>query len=171
MASSFFFKGRYADYAKTLVTRKIDQDHGTIFPSYVSLYMVSALYGLEFGRFKQFDPDKDASNIAPAEIREEYFIRKPEYTTFRQMVIILERERNLSATQRIDNALRFDIPVTDSTPSDLAKVSKYDENTAIIDGYALGGLEYLYDSFGKLKDMEDIILEMERMRKEFGEVL
>ena len=162
---SFFFRGRYADYARELNT-KISKEYNPIFSTYVSIYMISASYGSIYGKFKEYDPEKDAIETTPAEVREEYFVSRPDYPVFRKIILISERQSKSNATERIDNALRYDIPINRSTPENLAKMSKYEENTKIIDGCALGGLELLYDKFKKLKDAEDIILEMEKIKKE-----
>lgn len=166
--ASYYFRGEYAKHARELTTT-VERRKYPLFNSAAQLFMVSALYGLlnnHYNETKQFDE----AGVPPVEIREEFFNKAPYYRQFRITMIIMENQRSISDKEKIDNALRFDYKVEEGvTPDAMAEKSKYDENSAIIDGYALGGLEVLYEKYSDVSSEEEVIRVMITMKKDFDD--
>ena len=165
---NYEFKGRFSTYAKELC-EEVSENRPSLFSEYVELYMVSALYGLLNDKFTKYNQDVDGKDPGPV-IREAVFINaSSKYLFFRQTMIISETKRGFSAKERIDYALRFDMPVDSSTHDVFKNQSKYDENTEIINGYVLGGLEALYNKYHDSRNVEDLITDIIDTKKEFEE--
>ncbi len=165
----FQFRGRYSAYVKELTTA--NKMHPKIFQDYYSAYLFCAIYGSLNGTMREYNPSTDDDGTEASTIRSEVFLNKSNglysYDAVRKIVLLFEKSRKLDFKEKIDCALRFDLPIEDSLPESLKKQSKYNENTELFNRYALGGLELIYDKLINVSSKEDLIDTMCQIRDEF----
>lgn len=167
------FKGRFADYMRSLTTDGRTADFKKIFDTIYHGYAFCALYGLLKGRKHVYDPKSDNPDDSPqqgfrwtsADVSGIY-----SYDNVRKMVLLFEKA-NPSTTfeQKIDLALRFDYKTNDVSDPDLIAQSRYKDNSDLVDQYVLGGLELIYEKVNGIATpvamisfMNDTLLEFQK---------
>ena len=165
------FKGRFADYMRSLTTDGRTADFKKIFDTIYHGYAFCALYGLLKGRKHEYDPKTDNPEDSPqqgfrwtsADVSGIY-----SYDNIRKMVLLFEKA-NPSTTfeQKIDLALRFDYKTNDVSDPDLITQSRYKDNSDLVDQYVLGGLELIHEKVNNLSTPVAMISFMNETLEEF----
>lgn len=133
----FLIKGRHAEMMRSLKDllkcRNID------------IFYLSIVLGLEYGRTAKVDDEiKKDKPIEPAKIDPEQMIRyDDDIQFFFRMVLLADKSYCPSAQMRMDKAFREDF-----------KTRKQDEEHFVC--VMLGGLEYLYEKIGQIKENLDV---------------
>ena len=145
-----------------------------LFEKYYDCYLYCAIYGLLNKRTAVFNPETDSNPKDTADIRSEVIIGqkgRSSYFTIRKIIILSENNRGYSFEEKIDNALRFDIPIEEDSDEYTRRNSKYNSNTELIHGFALGGIELFYQKVSEHKTPEDLIYFMRETEKKFKDAV
>ena len=169
----FQFRGIFSAYVKELTTA--NKMHPKIFQDYYSAYLFCAIYGALQGAMRDYNPSTDDDGTEASTIRSEVFLNKSNglysYDTIRKIVLLFDNSRKLEFKEKIDYALRFDLPIEESLPESLKRQSKYNENTELFNRYALGGLVLIYDKLVNVSSKEDLIDTMCQIRDDFNSAI
>lgn len=148
--SSIFLQGRFSKYARFFVEKKKDEEGSEykIFPSYAELYSFCALYGCIKNTYCEYDPElnDESESKLETEIRGEY-LKTTAFNHVRQIVLLNETISNRTDKEKIDAVFRHDY---ENDPI-------YNENSAIMHKYVLGGLEKIYNKFSSAKSKENVV--------------
>lgn len=167
-------RGRYSKMIKELTTDS--EIHPKLFENYYKAYIFCAIYGLMKGRTAVYNSKTDdLVDVEPVTIRSEVLIGqkgKDNYFNIRKMIILMDKSRGYTLEEKVDAALRFDIPVEDDSDDFIKQHSKFSSNTELINGYALGGLELFYNKISECDTTESLIFMMreseENLKKSLG---
>lgn len=151
--------GKHASYIKFLAKKstelKKDAKFAEIFKRYIDVYMAGVIVGAVKNRKSDVDNsiDDSANILASAVIGEQDRLK------FLYRLVMLIDNPSLAVEDRIDNAFRYD--------GDVAKVK---EGMAIINSYARGGIEWLYENFNDgVSTQEDFYRIVYELTKEYSE--
>ena len=129
--------GKHASYLKFLAKKstelKKDAKSAEIFKRYIDVYMAGIIVGAVKNRKSDIDNsiDDSANILASAVIGEQDRLK-----FLYRLVLLTDNPSSTSVEDRIDNAFRYD--------GDAAKLK---EGMAILNSYARGGIEWLYEKF------------------------
>lgn len=151
--------GKHASYLKFLTKKstelKKDAKSAEIFKRYIDVYMA----GIIVGAVKNRKSDTDNSVDDSANILASAVIGEQDRLKFLFRLVMLIDNPSLSVEDRIDNAFRYD--------GDVAKVK---DGMAIINSYARGGIEWLYEKFNDgVTTQEDYYRIVYELTKEYSE--
>lgn len=152
------FRGIHAAYAQYLSTERGQPREGgvNIFSRIMDAYLFAILVGLRFERIASVDEteiitedvfnnnDKspiNSSNIDVSTVRES----NPLLNYIYKLVMLNETQRNLTDEEKIANAFKSE-----------GNTEKIKENIDLMNKYARGGLEVMYERFAGLKDEKEI---------------
>ncbi|MBQ3444572.1 MAG: hypothetical protein IJG33_15170 [Selenomonadaceae bacterium] len=106
-----------------------------IFERYIDVYMNAAVWGIYYRRKAKTEKSKDT-----AAIRADAFIRERETCIFLyRLVMLLDDSENLTQTERIDRAFRYD-----TLPD---KADELKKNLELFHDYVRGGIDLIYEKF------------------------
>ena len=106
-----------------------------IFERYIDVYMNAAVWGIYYRRKAKTEKSKDT-----AAIRADAFIRERETCIFLyRLVMLLDDSENLTHTERIDRAFRYD-----TLPD---KADELKKNLELFHDYVRGGIDLMYEKF------------------------
>lgn len=147
-------KGKHAHYVKFLNSfqRSFDKErygkNAAIFPNAVDVYMVASLIGVAYNRTAPVDTESsDSTDIAVEAI----INRQKQLDTIYRLVLLSERESDLSDDEKVARAFR-----DDEVPEKLAA------NLDLFHAYFRGGLEWLYE---QATDNGDAITQQDYLRR------
>lgn len=126
------------------------------------------MFGLLNNRKISFNPSTDNEDVEPVTIRNEVFNRGRDvldYDNVRHMIVLSEPSSDNTFEQKIERALKYDIPVSEESVEAVKNKSTYSLNTELFNEYVLGGLTLLYEKFGDKKN-EDLILALIESKNE-----
>ncbi len=151
--------GKHANYLKFLTKKstelKKDAKSAEIFKRYIDVYMA----GIIVGAVKNRKADTDNSIDDSANLLASAVIGEQDRLKFLYRLVMLIDDPSLSVEDRIDNAFRYD--------GDVAKVK---DGMAIINSYARGGIEWLYEKFNDgVTTQEDYYRIVYELTKEYCE--
>lgn len=157
------FRGIHAAYAQYLSKERGQKRVGgvNIFARIMDAYMVSILVGLKYNRTALSDESeiyaKDVfgnskeyvdKKLTSSDINSETIHSSQNQLNYIYRIVMLcENERKLSDEEKIANAFK-----SENNPE------KIDDNIQLMNSYARGGLEILYERFHGIADDEDEIL-------------
>lgn len=157
--------GIYATYWMDLCKRQIrkgenpedyKKDNFKIFNTYMDCYKTATALGIRYGRIGTLnDPDnKDECGMLTGVMNK----NRDKLIYIYQMVMLLEKERNLSEEERIENA--FQLEEFDDEGNEIPEnVARIKENLQLFEKYFFGGLEILHEEFVEKCTTEDDYLE------------
>lgn len=166
------FKGKYARYMRDLMGDA--EPFQKVFDQIYHGYVFCCLIGLTKGRRHEYNPQEDnLDNEEPLGFRWSYAEGSGlySYDMLRKMVILFDKNLRPDFSTRVDYALRFDFSVNNVTNEDLRLKSKYGENSALVDSYVLGGLEFIHEYIMEAASPKDVIYLMIKMKDEYLEAL
>ena len=170
---AIILKGRYAKMIKELSSST--EIRPKLFETMYDAYIFSAIYGLMKGRTATYNPEKDdLQDVEPATIRSEVLIGKrgkDSYFNIRKMVILMENVRGLSFEEKVDAALRFDMPIDDDADEFMKVHSKFNSNTELLNQFALGGLDLFYSKVVECDTTESLIYFMRETEEQLRKAL
>lgn len=156
------FRGRHAAYAQFLSTERGSKREGgvNIFRRIMDCYMVSILVGLKHNRTAEIDDSvilvKDIfgenvenanSKITSSDINAETIhASQIKLNYIYKIVMLTEKKRGLSDDEKIANAFKYD-----------NNAEKVEKNLELMNSYARGGLEILYQMFDETHGETEII--------------
>lgn len=152
--------GKHASYLKFLAKKstelKKDAKSAEIFKRYIDVYMA----GIIVGAVKNMKSDVDNSIDESANILASAVIGEQNNLKFLyRLVLLTDNPSSTPVEERIDNAFRYD--------GDAAKVK---EGMAILNSYARGGIEWLYEKFNDgVTTQEDYYRIVYELIKEYSE--
>lgn len=152
--------GKHASLLKFLAKKstelKKDAKSAEIFKRYIDVYMA----GIIVGAVKNMKSDVDNSIDESANILASAVIGEQNNLKFLyRLVLLTDNPSSTSVEERIDNAFRYD--------GDAAKVK---EGMAILNSYARGGIEWLYEKFNDgVTTQEDYYRIVYELIKEYSE--
>lgn len=160
------FRGSHAAYAQFLCKeRGKDREGGAnIFNRVMDVYMVGIIVGLKYGRasvanedvllYKDiFGKNKEKGNekITSSDINAETVHSEQEHLNYLyRLVMLCENERKLSDDEKIANAFKSE-----------GNEQKIEENIELMNKFARGGVEILYERFSQANDSEILRLQEE----------
>ncbi len=152
--------GKHAGFLKFLAKKstelKKDAKSAEIFKRYIDVYMAGIIVGAVKNRKSDVDNsiDDSANILASAVIGEQNRLK-----FLYRLVLLTDNPSSTSVEDRIDNAFRYD--------GDAAKVK---EGMAILNSYARGGIEWLYEKFNDgVTTQEDYYRIVYELTKEYSE--
>ncbi len=152
--------GKHASYLKFLAKKstelKKDAKSAEIFKRYIDVYMAGIIVGAVKNRKSDIDNsiDDSANILASAVIGEQDRLK-----FLYRLVLLTDNPSSTSVEDRIDNAFRYD--------GDAAKLK---EGMAILNSYARGGIEWLYEKFNDgVTTQEDYYRIVYELTKEYSE--
>ena len=157
--------GIYATYWKDLCKRQIRKDENPedykkdnfkIFNTYMDCYKTAIALGIRYGRLGTLnDPDnKDEAGMLTGIMNKNH----DKLVYLYQVAMLLEKERNLSEEERIENA--FQLEKFDDEGNEIPEnVARIKENLQLFEKYFFGGLEILHEEFVEKCTTEDDYLE------------
>lgn len=152
--------GKHARYLKFLAKKstelKKDAKSAEIFKRYIDVYMAGIIVGDVKNRKSDIDNsiDDSANILASAVIGEQDRLK-----FLYRLVLLTDNPSSTSVEDRIDNAFRYD--------GDAAKLK---EGMAILNSYARGGIEWLYEKFNDgVTTQEDYYRIVYELTKEYSE--
>lgn len=172
--SDYKVYGIYATYWKDLCRRQrrkneteeeYKKDNFKVFNSYMDCYMVATVLGIRYGRIGTLvDPDNDDDAGMLAEI----IIKNNEKLKFiYQLVMLLEKERDLTDEERLENAFQIS-EYNDDGSINKDNADRINENLKLFEKYFFGGLEILHEEFvEKCKSDDDYLDRIYSFTKEF----
>ena len=171
---AIIIRGRYYKMIKDLTSDT--EIRPRLFDNMYKAYIFCAIYGLMKGRRNTYNPKTDETQDGEiATIRSEVLVGqkgKDNYFNIRKMIILMDDSRGYTIEEKVDAALRFDIPIEDDSDEYIKQHSKYNSNTELINMYALGGLELFYNSISECDTTESLIYRIkeseENLRKSLG---
>lgn len=134
------FKGKYATMARYL------RDEIGLFPTFREVYVISIIFGYLYGKGETEDSTEkvQAASIFPTELVK----KKTELKLLYRLIMLLKEEPGFTIDDYKDRAFRDDPEVyQDNIIS----------NTAIINDFACGGVEYIYNCFADLHRQSEIV--------------
>ena len=152
--------GKHASLLKFLAKKstelKKDAKSAEIFKRYIDVYMA----GIIVGAVKNMKSDVDNSIDESANILASAVIGEQNNLKFLyRLVLLTDNPSSTPVEERIDNAFRYD--------GDAAKVK---EGMAILNSYARGGIEWLYEKFNDgVTTQEDYYRIVYELIKEYSE--
>ena len=164
------FRGKYATYMRDLLGEAAP--YQKIFDQIYHGYVFCGLYGLIKGARHTYDSVLD--NPGKTDVvgfRWAYADNGGlySYDNLRKMVLLFDKSSNVSFTDKVDNALRFDYSTNDVTDEGLIEQSRYGINSELIDEYVLGGLDLIHSKVMKTTSsqamivlLDEIILEVQQ---------
>lgn len=173
--SVFYFKGIFSDYLDEL--QQVTSVHPKLFDEIYKAYVFCVYYGLMKGKMHKYDPDKDVASNPDRQLigfRYEATNRAGgiyKYDTLRKIVILFDKSKKKSFSEKIDDALRFDYSTNNVDDEDLIKKSLYGENTDLLEQYCLGGLELFYSKVSSISTPEAMMEFMDEVKEEFQELI
>lgn len=133
------FTGKYATYARFL------RDEAEVFSTFREIYLMSAIIG--FVENKKGTLDNTELKVSPASIFAADLAKKRRDLKFiYRTIMLLNSESNSSIEERKNRAFKEDRETN-------ATILK--ENMALFHSYVCGGLEYLYQQFDDVHDLDD----------------
>lgn len=170
------FRGTHAAYAQFLTTERGKKRVGgvNIFSRIMDVYMVSILVGLKYSiTAKVNDIEVSASDIfgdseeykgkriTSSDIPSETIHASQTLLNYIYRIVMLnETERNLTDEEKIANAFKSD-----------SNKEKLEQNIELMNSYARGGLEFLYERFNGFSSEMDIIKEQLNLFDEMNELV
>ena len=152
--------GKHAGFLKFLAKKstelKKDAKSAEIFKRYIDVYMAGIIVGAVKNRKSDVDNsiDDSANILASAVIGEQNRLK-----FLYRLVLLTDNPSSTSVEDRIDNAFRYD--------GDAAKLK---EGMAILNSYARGGIEWLYEKFNDgVTTQEDYYRIVYELTKEYSE--
>ncbi len=141
--TDYTINGTHATRLKFLAkknARDVDESDNTqaakIFERYIDVYMNAAVWGIYYRRKAK----NDRSTKDTASVRADAFIRERETCIFLyRLVMLLDDSENLTQTERIDRAFRYD-----SLPD---KADELKKNLELFHDYVRGGIDLMYEKF------------------------
>jgi hypothetical protein len=140
--NDYTLNGKHATYLKYLANKNSKDDvessgsSAMIFERYIDVYMNSVVWGLLYGRVVK----RDTSSEDRARIYADAFANERENCIFLyRMAMLLDKTTELSSTERVDRAFRYDTQVD--------KAEELKSNLDLFHGYVRGGIELLYEQF------------------------
>jgi hypothetical protein len=122
--------GKHATYLKYLV------NDARLFERYIDVYMNGAIFGLLHNRTAERDKgSSDSANILAGVFAN----CRNDCVFLYRLVMLLDKETNLEAPERIDRAFRDD--------ADEAEPEKLAANMEVFNSYVRGGIEEMYEQF------------------------
>jgi len=130
----YTFSGKHASYIKDLSRNRSGGGRGITFDRYIDVYMNGAIFGLLYGK----RADKDSSVQETARIFASAFSKCREDCVFLyRLVMLLDNSVEISSSERIDRAFRYD----SDSPDKLAS------NMELFHSYIRGGIELLHEKY------------------------
>ena len=140
--NDYTINGKHATYLKFLAMKnaKDSSDEATssarIFERYIDVYMNAAIWGLLYSR----TADRDSSSDDRARIYADAYAKERENCVFLyRMVMLLDKTTNMSSTERVDRAFRYD--------TQPGKEDAFKQNMELFHAYVRGGIELMYEQF------------------------
>lgn len=135
--------GKHATYLKFLAKKNARDDQSPdnptaarLFERYIDVYMAAAVFGLLYNRTAKRDTTSDDR----ARVYADAFANEREDCVFLyRMVMLLDKTTELSSTERVDRAFRFD-----TLPE---KADAFRQNMELFHDYVRGGIEVMYEQF------------------------
>ena len=151
--------GKHASYLKFLTKKstelKKDAKSAEIFKRYIDVYMA----GIIVGAVKNRKADTDNSIDDSANLLASAVIGEQDRLKFLYRLVLLTDNPAISIEDRIDNAFRYD-----------GDADKVKEGMTIINSYARGGIEWLYEKFNDgVTTQEDYYRVVYELTKEYSE--
>lgn len=174
--SDYKISGIYATYWMDLCKRQkrkdeteeeYKKDNFKIFNTYMDCYMVATVLGIRYGRVgKLNDPDnKDSAGMLQNIINKKSNQLKYIY----QIVMLFEKERNLTEEERLENAFQLSEYNDDGSINE-ENAARIKENLELFEKYFFGGLEILHEEFvEKCSTDEDYLERIYAFVKEYSE--
>ena len=106
-----------------------------IFERYIDVYMNAAVWGISYGRRAKAEPSNDRARIYADAFNHE----RDRCIFLYRLVMLLDAGENLSPTERIDRAFRYD------TEPDKAEELK--KSMELFNDYVRGGIDLMYEKF------------------------
>lgn len=140
--ADYTINGEHAKRLKLLAkknARDVDEPDSPqaakIFERYIDVYMNAAVWGIYYRRRAKAEPSNDRARIYA-----DAFNRERDNCIFLyRLVMLLDDSENLSPTERIDRAFRYD------TLPDKAEEAK--KNIDLFHDYVRGGIDLIYEKF------------------------
>lgn len=170
------FRGIHAAYAQFLTTERGTKRIGgvNIFSRIMDAYLISILVGLKFSRVEKVDETEVLSTdifgdyeeykgktIKSSDIPAETIHASQSVLYYIYRIVMLnENERNLSDEEKIANAFKSD-----------SNQEKIDQNIELMNAYARGGLEILYERFRSCSNDIDILAEQYLLLKDMNSLI
>ena len=161
--TDYTINGTHATRLKFLAkknARDVDESDNTqaakIFERYIDVYMNAAVWGIYYRRKAK----NDRSTKDTASVRADAFIRERETCIFLyRLVMLLDDSENLTQTERIDRAFRYD-----SLPD---KADELKKNLELFHDYVRGGIDLMYEKFtdGCMTDGIDYSAELAKLMR------
>ena len=157
--------GIYATYWMDLCKRQIRKDENPedykkdnfkIFNTYMDCHKTAIALGIRYGRLGTLnDPEnKDEAGMLTGIMNKNH----DKLVYMYQVAMLLEKERNLSEEERIENA--FQLEEFDDEGNEIPEnVARIKENLQLFEKYFFGGLEILHEEFVEKCTTEDDYLE------------
>lgn len=155
--------GTHATYLKFLAKKNAhDMNYhdspqsAKIFERYIDVYMNAAVWGIYYRRRAK----SNRSTKDSAAIRADAFIRERDRCVFLyRLVMLLDDSENLSPTERVDRAFRYD---TQPDKSDELK-----KNMELFHDYVRGGIDLMYEKFTGCMTRDDYLEKTFEVMTEF----
>lgn len=157
--------GIYATYWMDLCKRQIRKDENPedykkdnfkIFNTYMDCYKTAIALGIRYGRLGTLNDseNKDEAGMLTGIMNKNH----DKLVYMYQVAMLLEKERNLSEEERIENA--FQLEEFDDEGNEIPEnVARIKENLQLFEKYFFGGLEILHEEFVEKCTTEDDYLE------------
>lgn len=161
--NDYTINGEHATWLKFLAKKNARDDNepddpqaAKIFERYIDVYMNAAVWGIRYRRRAKIRPSKDKASI-----RADAFNRERETCIFLyRLVMLLDDSENLSQTERIDRAFRYD-----TLPD---KADELKKNLELFHDYVRGGIDLMYEQFtGGCHTREDYLEKTFNVMTEF----
>ena len=148
--ATVYIRGRFARYVKYFCDPKTDGMCKLFAMNYAQMYMFASLYGCVNDCRCVYNPMDDEPtdvDLSPIEVKEDTFKAgwMPEY---RRLILLNEHITTRDNGAKIDSTFRYDFKDCDDQR----------KNNAIIEEYALGGLDKLYRIFKNCTTKEDYVI-------------
>lgn len=168
--------GIYATYWMDLCKRqtrkgedpeKLKKENFKIFNTYMECYKVATALGIRYGRIGTLH---DPENKDECGMLADIMIKNQEKLVYiYRVVMLLEKERNLSEEERIENA--FQLEEFDDKGKEIPEnVARIKENLKLFEKYFFGGLEILHEEFvEKCTTEEDSLERIHSFTKDYFE--
>ena len=140
--TDYTINGKHATRLKFLAKKNSRDDTepdnpnaAKIFERYIDVYMNAAVWGIHYRRRAKTEPSSDRARIYA-----DAFNRERENCMFLyRLIMLLDDSENLSPTERIDRAFRYD-----TLPD---KADELKKNFEIFHDYVRGGIDLMYEQF------------------------
>lgn len=139
-ANEIEMNGKYANYARYL------KEEVGIFQTFREAYVVGAIVGFLNGKLQEEEQTEKVSSasVFPNELAK----RKTDLKHIYRTMMLLKEEDGYSLDDYMNRAFRDD-------PEENPEV--YKENMRIFNSYACGGIEFLYEKFADIRDVDTVV--------------